>query len=51
MDTSRLHALEARHAELDRLLHEEEARPLPDSAMLASLKKRKLRVKEEMLLH
>jgi hypothetical protein len=51
MDTSRFHALEARHAELDRLIEEEGHRPHPDDAMLATLKKKKLLVKEEMLLH
>ncbi len=44
-------ALEARHAELDRRIEEENSRPLPDELMLISLKKKKLRIKEELLLH
>ncbi len=44
-------ALEARHAELDRRIEEEKARPLPDDLLLITLKKRKLRIKEELLLH
>lgn len=51
MDTSRLHALEARHAEIDRLIHDEGHRPKPDTVTLATLKKQKLRLKEEILLH
>jgi hypothetical protein len=51
MDTTRFHALEARHAQLDRLIHNEEIRPRPDSEALAQLKKQKLKLKEEMLLH
>lgn len=49
MDNVHLAALEAKHAGLDaRLIHEMQ-RPAPDAAMLASLKKQKLRLKDEML--
>lgn len=51
MEVSRLHALEARHADLDRQIDAEEHRPLPDQLMLVALKKQKLRLKEEMHVH
>ncbi len=51
MDTPRLHALEARHAEIDRQIHEEALRPRPDNDTLAMLKKQKLRLKEEIVFH
>ena len=41
-------ALQNRHAELDRKIDEEEKRPLPDEALIAELKKQKLRVKDEI---
>jgi len=46
MDDNRLHALQQRHAGLDRKIQEEERRPSPDFAVLADLKKQKLRLKE-----
>ncbi|MFN3865039.1 MAG: YdcH family protein [Erythrobacter sp.] len=46
--SSHLHALQARHAELDRRLHAELARPVPDTATIQALKKQKLRLKEEI---
>ena len=48
MDTAHTAALQAKHATLDRRLHDEELRPLPDASLIASLKKQKLRVKDEM---
>lgn len=48
MQTAHLSALEAKHAVLDQKISIESHRPLPDTAMLATLKKQKLRVKEEM---
>lgn len=41
-------ALENKHAALDARITEENLRPHPDMTILASLKKQKLRVKEEM---
>ena len=41
-------ALEAKHALLDQRLAEETHRPLPNSALIAELKKQKLKLKEEM---
>lgn len=48
MQTAHLTALEAKHATLDQRIADEEHRPMPDTALLADLKKRKLRLKEEM---
>lgn len=51
MQTTAHHsALRAKHASLDQRLAEESHRPLPDSALIADLKKRKLRLKEEMTI-
>ncbi len=41
-------SLKARHAELEEALTQEHARPLPDAATIADLKKRKLRIKDEL---
>lgn len=48
MDTSHVSTLQLRHAGLERRIEEELSRPLPDPAMLQELKKRKLRVKEQL---
>jgi hypothetical protein len=42
-------ALEAKHASLETRISDEQHRPIPDQAVLAELKRRKLRVKEELL--
>lgn len=41
-------ALQAKHATLDQRIAEENHRPVPDTVVLADLKKQKLRLKEEM---
>ncbi|NCP10881.1 MAG: YdcH family protein [Sphingomonadales bacterium] len=41
-------ALQTKHSEIDRLIESEEKRPAPDSTRLADLKRRKLKVKEEI---
>ena len=41
--------LKARHAQLDNALHAEENKPLPDPLALASLKKKKLLLKDELM--
>ncbi|WP_324076632.1 MAG: YdcH family protein [Erythrobacter sp.] len=46
--SSHLHALQAKHADLDARLHQEMARPVPDTATIQALKKQKLRLKEEI---
>lgn len=51
METAHIVALQAKHATLDRKIHDEEHRPLPDAVALAALKKQKLRVKEEIALN
>jgi hypothetical protein len=48
MDTSYISALQLKHAGLDRQLHDELARPAPDVSMLKLLKRRKLRIKDEL---
>lgn len=47
-DMARTDELRARHAELDRLLEEEQARPMPDSGILSDLKRRKLALKDQI---
>jgi hypothetical protein len=48
MQTAHHSALEAKHAGLDQKIAAEAQRPLPDTALLAALKKQKLKLKEEM---
>lgn len=48
LDTSHVSALQSRHAGLDRQLQQEMSRPLPDIVIVQTLKKRKLRIKEEL---
>jgi hypothetical protein len=48
VESPRLRTLETRHALLDRQITEEDARPRPDEAELARLKREKLKLKEEM---
>jgi len=40
--------LNAKHAEIEKIIAREEHRPIPDTLRLGELKKRKLRLKEEM---
>lgn len=48
MQTTHQTALETKHATLDRRIAEETQRPMPDAALIAGLKKQKLRLKEEI---
>jgi hypothetical protein len=48
METGHSSALNAKHAGLDARIHAEQLRPAPDEALLATLKKQKLRIKEEL---
>jgi hypothetical protein len=48
METSHVSALQLKHAGIERRLQEEMGRPLPDIAVVQTLKKRKLRIKEEI---
>jgi hypothetical protein len=45
---ARLDALNSRHTELETLLEHETARPMPDSSLIATLKRQKLAIKDEM---
>lgn len=45
---SHIQELADKHHKLDEQIHEELLRPLPDDLTLAELKKRKLRLKEEI---
>lgn len=47
-ENNHLQALKAKHAALDTEINEELSRPLPDEAVLANLKRQKLRLKEEI---
>lgn len=48
MQTTHQTALETKHAGLDRRIAEESQRPVPDTIVIAELKKQKLRLKEEL---
>lgn len=48
MESSHLAALQTKHEGLERRIREEMSRPVPDVATLQFLKKRKLRLKEEI---
>ncbi|GEM_PF-1755094 len=48
---ARIKALHDRHALLDAQLHDEERRAAPDAARVRSLKRRKLRLKDEIAHH
>jgi hypothetical protein len=47
---SHLEALRLKHAELERQIEEEESRPMPDDALIHELKRKRLRIKDEMSL-
>ncbi len=48
MDTSHTSSLQLKHAGLERQIEQEMSRPLPDIVVVQELKKRKLRIKEEL---
>ncbi len=48
MDSSHTSALETKHAGLEEKLRAEMNRPSPDAATVQALKKKKLRIKEEL---
>ncbi|MEM1132194.1 MAG: YdcH family protein [Pseudomonadota bacterium] len=48
MDNGHYQALKSKHEALDAEIHAEEQRPHPDDIRLSDLKKRKLRLKEEL---
>lgn len=49
MAKAHLEALSARHAQIDQEITKEQARPMPDESVLAQLKRKKLKLKEEMV--
>jgi len=51
MDSSHVAALQAKHEGLEQRIHEEMSRPAPDSAIIQTLKKQKLKIKEALSLH
>jgi uncharacterized protein len=51
MENAHLASLEAKHADLDRQIHEESCRPAPDEALIHQLKKEKLRIKDTLMVH
>ena len=48
MDTTHVAALQAKHEGLEARLRDELSRPAPDDAILQTLKKQKLRIKEAL---
>lgn len=48
MSTTHQTALETKHATIDRQIATESGRPLPDTQVLAELKRQKLKLKEEL---
>ncbi|MCL6250890.1 DUF465 domain-containing protein [Altererythrobacter sp. KTW20L] len=51
MESSHVAALQAKHEGLERKLKDELSRPVPDMSMIQSLKKQKLRLKEELSIN
>ena len=51
METTHASALQLKHAGLDQKLQQEMTRPMPDLATIQLLKKKKLRIKEELALY
>ena len=48
MEASHVSALQLKHAGLERQLADEQSRPMPDLVTIQVLKKRKLKIKEEL---
>lgn len=48
MHSSHVDALKAKHAGLEARLHDEQTRPAPDIAMIQQIKRKKLKIKEEL---
>ena len=46
--TQRILSLQDQHSRLEEALAEQEARPMPDSLAIASLKRKKLAIKDEL---
>ncbi len=48
MESSHVAALQAKHEGLEQRIRDEMSRPAPDTTMIQSLKKQKLKIKEEL---
>jgi hypothetical protein len=48
MESTHFNALQTKHAGLERRIAEERSRPSPNEVLLMELKRRKLRIKEEL---
>ncbi|MBL8832088.1 MAG: YdcH family protein [Rhodospirillales bacterium] len=46
--SDRVRSLQAKHAKLERELSHEEARPAPSAPVIATLKREKLKIKDEL---
>ncbi|RKF21042.1 DUF465 domain-containing protein [Altericroceibacterium spongiae] len=51
MITTHIDALNAKHRGLEQRLRDERNRPSPNETVIQTLKKQKLRIKEEIALH
>ncbi len=49
-DEERIDALKAKHASLEAAIDEENSHPRPDDMSISQLKRRKLRIKDELAL-
>jgi hypothetical protein len=49
MESTHFNALQSKHAGLERRIAEERLRPAPNGVLLMELKRRKLRIKEELV--
>ena len=45
-EANQIEALRERHADLDRQVQDEQARPMPDASTLATIKRQKLAIKD-----
>ena len=45
-EANQIEALRERHADLDRQVQDEQARPMPDASALATIKRQKLAIKD-----
>lgn len=48
MESTHISALNAKHAGLDQRIRAESSRPMPDPVLVATLKKQKLAIKQEI---
>ncbi|MDP3552013.1 MAG: DUF465 domain-containing protein [Novosphingobium sp.] len=48
MESTHISALQNKHAGLEKQIHMEMSRPLPDETLVAQLKRKKLKIKEEL---